>query len=104
MVTIEEAARMLGQGVSPEDVHGRIKRGTLEAAQNEAGEWWIERTYLNQLIEEREKCSACAAPGSQYVIVKYHFHERVEFVVCESCLRSSTQAYNRKGGVLEVIS
>jgi hypothetical protein len=103
-LNIKEAAVKLGDGITSDHIRGRIRRGSLKAIQDDSGNWWIPSSEVDRLLQERELCGNCRKPATQFVIVKYHFHERVEFVLCDVCAGTAETAYSRKGGVLEVIS
>ena len=103
-VTVPAFARLLGEGVTEENVHARIQRGSLAAHQDETGEWFVPRAELDRIRAEIEPCQNCGEPSNSYVIVKYHDHERVEFALCDVCASAAQMAYSRKGGVLEVVT
>ena len=102
-VTIPEAATILGAGATPEHVRGCILRGTLKAHKDEKGEWCIFLSTLRAILEELEPCDNCNRPATIKIIVKYHFHERVEFTLCDKCASATESSYSRRGGVLEVV-
>ena len=102
-ISVKEATELLGPGVTVQNVVGMTKRGTLHGVNDENGQLMIDKYHLDEVIENREKCDACRKPGSQFVIVKYHHHVRVEFVSCEDCVIEAVNGYSRKGGVLEVV-
>ena len=99
-----EAARRLGEGVSLEDVYGRIRRGSLAAEQDESGSWRVSLVSLNQILANVEQCESCSNSATSYIIVKYHHHERIEFELCDVCAKKAQVAYGRRGGVLEVVT
>jgi hypothetical protein len=103
-VTISEFVALLGGRVTIGNVHGRIRRGSLSAYQDESGAWYIPKPELERIRAEVEPCDNCAAPATSLVIVKYHHHHRVEFILCDSCAQQAQTAYSRKGGVLEVVT
>jgi len=90
--------------VTSENVRGRIRRGSLAAYQDEDGEWYIPGAELERILTEVEPCANCTASATSYVIVKYHHHHRVEFILCDRCAQQAETAYRRKGGVLEVVA
>ncbi|MCP5099331.1 MAG: hypothetical protein GY943_27575 [Chloroflexi bacterium] len=103
-VSAAEAAEKLGNGVSLEDVYGRIRRGTLSASKDEWGNWRIPIANLTQILNDIEDCGSCSNLATSYVIVKYHHHNRVEFTLCDDCAKKAHVAYGRRGGVLEIIT
>jgi hypothetical protein len=103
-VDIYQAAKILGQGVTSDNIHARIRRGTLKAYQDDDGEWHIPTAELNRIQQELENCGNCTQPATSFIIVKYHNHVRVEFILCENCGTSAEKAYSKNGGVLEVVS
>jgi hypothetical protein len=102
-VGIREAAEMLGAGVTPENVRGRIRRGSLRAHKDESQEWRVAVPDLQQILEEIEPCGNCDEPATRYVIVKYPHHDRIEFPLCAKCADQAEAAYSRQGNVLETI-
>ncbi|MCP5099361.1 MAG: hypothetical protein GY943_27725, partial [Chloroflexi bacterium] len=51
-VSAAEAAEKLGNGVSLEDIYGRIRRGTLSASKDEWGNWRIPIANLTQILND----------------------------------------------------
>ena len=103
-VTVSEFVALLDGRVTVGNVHGRIRRGSLSAYQDEKGEWCISKAELERIMAEVEPCDNCATLATSLVIVKYHQHHRVEFTLCDSCAHQAQAAYSRKGGVLEVVT
>lgn len=103
-ITVSEFVALLGGRVTVGNVHGRIRRGSLSAYQDENGEWFIPKAELERIMTEVEPCANCEALATSFVIVKYHQHHRVEFTLCDSCAQQAQIAYSRKGGVLEVVT
>ena len=103
-VDIYQAAQILGKGVSSDNIHARIRRGSLKAHKEKDGEWRIPTAELNRIQQEMENCGYCMQPATSFIIVKYHNHVRVEFILCENCATSAERAYSKNGGVLEVVS
>jgi hypothetical protein len=101
-VSISEAATILGAGVTPQNVRSRILRGTLNAYKNNNDDWRVLVADLKRILKEVEACDNCAKPATTKIIVKYHFHDRVEFILCNECARTTASAYSQRGGVLEV--
>ena len=102
-LTLAELARMLGNGVTPANLRGRIRRGSLAAFLNAQGEWLVNRREARKIMEEVEPCQSCPDLAASFVIVKYHQHHRVEFTLCPDCAQKAQSAYSRQGGVLEVV-
>ncbi len=103
-VSVLEAAKTLGNGVTRENVHSRIRRGSLEGFKNEGGEWRVPVADLKSILEQAEDCGGCSNSATRYVIVKYHDHDRVEFALCDECAGKAQLAYGRHGGVLEIVT
>jgi len=103
-VRISEAALMLGNGLTPENVHGRIRRGTLEATKDELGEWRVSVAVIRRILDEVDPCSNCENSAVSLVIIKYHHHVREEFVLCVNCAQKAHSAYSRQGGVIEIVT
>jgi len=104
-ITIAETAEILSHGVTPENIYGRILRGTLSAYQAEGGEWYVPIAEINRIVNEVEMCGNCSNKGTSFVIVKYHHHNRVEFTLCDWCAEKAEKAYSKRGGgVLEIVS
>jgi hypothetical protein len=103
-VSAEEAASILGHGVTVEHIRRRILRGTLPAEKAADGAWQVPAAALAQLLDERDPCGSCGAPADLFIIIKYHHKERVEFILCEKCANQVEGVYSRRGGVLEVVS
>lgn len=103
-INAAEAAKILGNGVTIENVHGRIRRGSLEAYKNEQGNWRIPIAELRRVLDEVEACGNCSNLATSFVIIKYHHHNRVEFALCDKCTRKAQLAYSRQGGVLEIVT
>jgi hypothetical protein len=103
VTTISEAAKMLGNGVTVENVYARIRRGSLEACQDERGEFHILLAEIHRVFEEAETCGNCSNLAASLVIIKYHHHDRVEFTLCAECANKTYSAYRRQGGVLEIV-
>jgi hypothetical protein len=99
-VSISEAATILG--ATPQSVRSRILRGTLKAYKNNNDDWCVFVADLKRILKEVEPCDNCTKPATTKIIVKYHFHDRVEFVLCNECAHSTASAYSQRGGVLEV--
>jgi len=95
---------MLGDDILPEDVYKRIQLGTLEAYKNDEDEWRLYVTDLKRILGEVEPCSNCSENATKLVIIKYHFHHHVRFVLCQKCAYAAQSAYSRKGGVIEIIT
>lgn len=103
-VDISQAAEILGDGISADHIHARIRRGTISAQRSEDGKWRIDLTELQRIQDQGEYCGNCSQLATGFVIVKYHNHERVEFTLCENCANNAEKAYRKQGGVLEVVS
>ena len=103
-VNVAEAAEILGKGVTVADVHGRIRRGSLDAYKDEQGNWCIPTAELQRVLDQVEVCGSCMNLATSYVIIKYHHHHRVEFILCDECARKTQLAYSRRGGVLEIVA
>jgi hypothetical protein len=101
-LSVSEVALLLGPGVTPENVRARIRRGTLHARRVEGGRWQVSRAEVERVRKEAGACSHCDREASTLVIVKYHYHERVEFALCGRCAATAEAAYGRQQGVLEV--
>ena len=102
-VSVSEAAEILGNGVTKENVRARIRRGSLEATKDNGGKWRISTHVLQTVLNEVEPCNNCNQNATSYVIIKYPHHDRVEFALCEVCAEEAEKAYSRQGRVLEVI-
>jgi len=103
-VSVPEAVKILGNGVTLENVHGRIRRGSLEACKNEQGEWRISVADLGRVLDEVEACGSCSNLATSFVIIKYHNHNRIEFALCDECAGKAQLVYRRQGGVLEIVT
>lgn len=103
-VTMAEFVAFVDDRVTIENVRARIRRGSLTAYRNEAGEWMIPQLELERVLVDVEPCHNCAESATSFVIVKYHHHQRVEFSLCDRCAQKAEIAYSRKGGVLEVVT
>jgi hypothetical protein len=103
-VDIFEAAAILGAGISADNIYSRIRRGTLNAHMDENGKWCIPVSELERIKKETDICVNCHEPAISLVIVKYHSHDRIEFILCDKCAASAEIAYGRQGGVLEIVS
>jgi hypothetical protein len=103
-VPVAEAMKILGHGVTPANVHGRIRRGSLEAYKNEQGEWRIPLADLKRILDDVEVCGSCPHLATSFVIIKYHHHNRIEFTLCADCAAKAQLAYSRQGGVLEIVA
>lgn len=103
-VPVAEAMKILGHGVTLANVHGRIRRGSLEACKNEQGEWRISLTDLKRILDEVEVCGSCPNLATSFIIIKYHHHIRIEFTLCDECAAKAQLAYSRQGGVLEIVA
>ena len=103
-ITVSEFIALLDGRVTIGNVHGRIRRGSLSAYQDENGEWCIPKAEVERIMAEVEPCNNCAASATSFVIVKYYHHHRVEFTLCDGCAQQAQTAYSRRGGVLEVVT
>lgn len=103
-VSVPEAVKKLGSGVTLENVYGRIRRGSLNAYKNEQGDWRISVADLKKVLDEVEACGSCSNLATSFVIIKYHNHNRVEFALCDECAGKAQLAYSRQGGVLEIVT
>jgi hypothetical protein len=101
-VDLHTAATMLGAGVSVALVHARIRRGSLVGVRLSSGEWRVLAADLKRVLEDVDLCPTCNAPATHLVIIKYHFHERLQFTLCEQHAKAAAATYRLKGGVLEV--
>ena len=99
-VTVSKFIALLGGRVTVGNVNGRIRRGSLSAYQDENGEWYIPQAELERIMAEIEPCNNCAALATSFVIVKYHQHHRVEFILCDSCAQQAQTAYSREAGCI----
>ncbi len=103
-VGVAEAARTPGDGVTVENVRGRIRRGSLAAHQDGRGEWRVPVAELVRVLGEAEACASCPNAAASLVIVKYPRHERLEFILCADCAGQAQRAYGRQAGVLEIVT
>jgi len=101
-VDLPTAAAMLGTGVSVALVRARLRRGSLAGVRLASGEWRVLAADLTRVLQDVDPCPACHAPATHLVIIKYHFHERLQFTLCEHHAKAAAATYRLKGGVLEV--
>ena len=102
-ITLSELVHILGNGVTRENIRGRIRRGSLTAHQDAQGEWYVTEGEVKRIVKEVESCQNCSNLATNFVIVKYHHHHRVEFILCPDCAQKAQSAYSRRGGVLEIV-
>ena len=76
VLAIREFVALLNYGVNSKHVWARIRRGSLEADQDDTGQWYIPLSELERLLAEVEPCHNCDGQATSYVIVKYHHHHR----------------------------
>jgi hypothetical protein len=103
-ITLSALVHVLGNGVTLENFRARIHRGSLAAYQDEQGDWYVPRSEVERITEEVESCQSCSNLATSYIIVKYHHHHRIEFMLCPDCAQKAQSAYSRKGGVLEIVA
>jgi hypothetical protein len=101
-VDLSTAAAMLGTGVSTALVRARLRRGSLAGVRLASGEWRVLAADLTRVLADFDACPTCHAPATHLVIIKYHFHERLQFTLCEQHAKAAAATYRLKGGVIEV--
>ena len=102
-ITLSELVQRLGNGVTLANLRGRIRRGSLAAHEGERGELYVTQSEVERILEEVESCQSCSNAATSFIIVKYHHHHRVEFILCSDCAQQAQAAYGRQGGVLEIV-
>lgn len=103
LVSTDQAADLLGDGVEARHVRARLLRGSLQGVQTDTG-WFVRLESINQELAATPLCEACRLPSTTYVIVKYPHHDRVEFELCTTHGADAVLSYGRQGQVLEVVS
>lgn len=101
-VDLSTAATLLGAGVSAALVRARLRRGSLAGVRLVSGEWRALAADLRRVLADFDPCPTCQAPATHLVIIKYHFHERLQFTLCEQHAQAAAATYRLKGGVIEV--
>lgn len=101
-VDLSTAAAILGAGVSVALVRARLRRGSLAGVRLASGEWRVLAADLTRVLADFDPCPTCLAPATHLIIIKYHFHERLQFTLCEPHAKAAAATYRLKGGVLEV--
>ena len=101
-VDLVTAAAILGMGVSAALVRARLRRGSLAGVRLASGEWRVLAADLRRVLADFDPCPTCHAPATHVVIIKYHFHERLQFTLCEAHAKAAAATYRLKGGVIEV--
>lgn len=103
LVAVAIAAEMLGSDVTEAHIRARLRRGSLQGRLDTDGSWLVDSDSILDSLRSAGRCGACERDATEYVIVKYHHHERVEFSLCEQHGGEATLTYSRQGGVLEVV-
>ena len=103
LISLENTALLLGEGVEARHVRARILRGTL-SGEKQGDDWFVSSESIHRALAAAPPCGACGLPSTTYVIVKYLHHDRVEFELCTAHGADAVLSYSRQGQVLEVVS
>ena len=104
MVSLPEAAALLGDGVTHAHVRARLRRGSLDGVRSDDGALLVSLNSIEQSLLAAPTCGGCGARVTEMIIVKYPHHDRVEFELCAEHAVKTAIAYGRQGQVLEVVT
>lgn len=104
LIGLHEAASLLGDLVTEGHVRARLRRGSLEGRRGEDGTWRVYRDSIMRALADAPACDGCGRSVTEYVIIKYPHHDRVEFELCAEHAAKTALAYQRRGSVWEVVT
>lgn len=104
LISVSEAASRLGEAVTEDHVRGRLQRRSLEGVRDDDGVWLVSADSVARSLAEAPVCDSCGDVVTDYVIVKYPRHDRVEFELCAEHAAKTARAYQRRGSVWEVVT
>ncbi len=98
------AAQLLGSGVTEWHVRARLRRGSLTGRRFSDGRWLVDSASIDESLASAGRCGGCESDATEYIIVKYPDHDRVEFSLCAAHARTAATSYGRQHAVLEVVT
>ena len=98
------AADLLGDGVTEAHVRARLRRRSLAGRQLADGSWLVVSASIDESLAAAGSCGGCDDAATEYMIVKYPHHDRVEFSLCAAHARTAALSYGRQHGVIEVVT
>ncbi len=104
LLSLAQAAVVLGDGVTAAHVKARLRRRSLDGEQDDDGQWHVAVDSIERSLAEVPWCGGCGSRVTEMVIVKYPYHDRVEFELCATHGTQTAIAYGRQGQVLEVVA